>query len=330
MTNVKPTGEFDELLNEAWERGICSGEVVYSKSTSEYAMDGSIPFEVRYLPCLDEKPTSRSPSPERSEDEEISGKDESKAQSDSEQPPKDPFAEPRDNIVQSMENYTCVLNKYALEENHFLVVTNDFYPQMGRLRTSDLLMIYKTLSRVSSYRPYCFFNAGQLAGASQQHRHFQFCRIPDFAEQDQQCWPEQIYTSIKEPKKGGHSHPDIPAHHFLLPIKQTDDESQLGEALTQSFEEIYAAARAAIPENALQKQQQEADTEGEPEMQYNLMITRDYMLILPRRNEEWDRHEIGVGGTCLTGSIMVSKTKDLAIAKKVGIKEILKYVGFPK
>lgn len=326
MTNTKPSGAFDELLNEAWERGICSGEVVYSQSTSEYDMDGHIPFEARYLPCLDEKPTSRSPSPDRKEDKNKT--EEKEGSTESEQPPpRDPFAEPRDNIVESMDNYTCVLNKYALEKNHFLIVTNDFYPQMGRLRTSDLLMIYKTLSRVSSYRPYCFFNAGQLAGASQQHRHFQFCRIPDFAEQDQQCWPEQIYNAIQEPKKGGHSHPDIPAHHFLLPIKATDDESELGNALTQSFEELYDAARAAIPEAALRKQEEAQD---EPEMQYNFMMTREYMLILPRRNEEWDRHEIGVGGTCLTGSIMVAKTKDLAIAKKVGIKEILKYVGFPK
>lgn len=64
-------------------------------------------------------------------------------------------------------------------------------------------------------------------------------------------------------------------------------------------------------------------------MPYNFMMTSDYMLLFPRRNEEWDAHHVGVGGTCLAGQIMVSSKETLEIVKAVGIREILGYVGFP-
>lgn len=308
-----PTLQFEELLQEAWDRGICSAEVVYSRATSSIAVDKGIPFEARYLPCLDRKPTSRSPSPTPVEEtpqedkcepmkrDTRPGNQESTSSSD-------PFAAPRDNIVKEMEEYTCVLNKYALEEGHFLVVTNDFYPQKGLLRASDLAMMQDMLTQ-SKKRRYCFFNGGLLAGASQEHRHFQFLEVPDFG--NDKCWPEQIHerdptsTEVRQ-------HPDIPAHHFLIGI---DKSSSSG--LEPSFKRLHKAAQMAV------------GTEDD-EMPYNFMMTKEWMLLFPRRNEEWDEHGVGVGGTCLVGSIMVTKPREIEIIKAVGIRKILEYVGFPR
>lgn len=316
MIDYKPSGELDELLDSAWDRGICSDEVVYSRATSSIATDGEIPFEARYLPCLDKKPTSRSPSPEQESDDEESsqtpqcaamqtnGRSYSVVSTSS----VDPFAAPRDNVVKEMDDYTCVLNKYALEEGHFLVVTNDFYPQKGLLRASDLAMMRDMLAQ-SNKRRYCFFNGGLLAGASQEHRHFQFLQLPDF--ENELSWPDQIYHGNPESLKI-QQHPQIPAHHFLLSITDTSTAS-----LDSSFKRLHRAAQIAV------------GTDDE-EMPYNFMMTREYMLVFPRRNEEWDEHEVGVGGTCLVGSIMVTKPRDLEIVKAVGVKRILEYVGFPR
>lgn len=307
-----PDGHLDDALDFAWKRGFNNNEVVYSRPTSAYAVDRNIPFEARYLPCLDKKPTSRSPSPEQESDneEEQCGPIQKNGRTNSvaSMSAADPFAAPRDNVVKEMKDYTCVLNKYALEEGHFLVVTNDFYPQKGLLRASDLAMMYEMLLQ-SDKRRYGFFNGGLLAGASQEHRHFQFLQIPEF--ENRSCWPDQIYKDGSGTKELL-QHPEIPAHHFLLPITEPQTDS-----LESSFQRLHKAAQTAIGTT-------------DDEMPYNFLMTKEYMLILPRRNEEWDEHGVGVGGTCLVGSIMVTKPADLDIIKEVGIRRILEYVGFPR
>lgn len=325
LTPEKITPSFDARLQKTWDAGLESGEVVYEEATSALAMDGdtSIPFEVRYLPCLDKKPTSRSPSPDppsqqcdAMESDSVSGEDckESSA-------PVDPFAAPRDNVVLETKDYTCVLNKYALEPGHFLVVTNEFYPQRGLLRAADLAMIYETLGAPKRRRHYCFFNGGLLAGASQEHRHFQFLPVPQLKTD---CWPDQLYKASSTRRRGEEeeeeeikSHAEIPAHHFLLPIR---DGSRA--ALYASFTRLHEAAREAI--------RGAPGADEDEEMPYNFLMTREYMLLMPRRNEEWDEHAIGVGGTCLIGSIMVTKARDLETVKRVGLRQMLAYVGYPK
>ena len=287
---------FDQKLREAWNRGMSKKEVVYQEATSVTADDHGIPFEVRYLPCLDKKPTDDRPSTPSSDTE----------MKDADTPPKDPFAEPRDNVIVEMEQYTCVLNKYALERGHFLCVTNEWYPQKGLLRAQDLRIMYDLVSNLSA-RHYCFFNCGQLAGASQEHRHFQFLGVPAF---NTPCWPDQIYLRDKQATEI-QMHEHIPAYHFLLPIL---DSSTI--ALETTFQRLFSTAQQAIHTS-------------DNEMPYNLMLTKEYMLLFPRRHEEWDEHEIGVGGTCLAGQIMVTKTEDIQLAKEIGIREFLRYVGFP-
>lgn len=370
MSHVGKHVSFDRQLKEIWDKGICSGEVVYSRATSSYATDqGNIPFEARYLPCLDKKPTSRSPSPEREEGEgeqggegeedtgealENKGIGEQCEAIENDPGPRsrkesasgaDPFAAPRDNVVLEMEDYTCVLNKYALEPGHFLVVTNEFYPQKGPLRPADLEMIYETLQGPDE-RHYCFFNGGVLAGASQEHRHFQFLPVPKLPAP---CWPDQIHHHYKaNGASSAHSgggggdgreddeprcHPNIPAHHFLLPI--TDSSTR---ALVRSFEILHSTAKRTVQfgrTNGHEKEDGEGaedavEEKGEEEMSYNFLMTKEYMLLFPRRNEEWDQHAIGVGGTCLVGSIMVSKQRDLETVREIGLCRMLAHVGFPK
>ena len=295
---------FDGKLRDAWNRGMSKSEVVYEESTSCFENDHGIPYEIRYLPCLDKKPTDdRTDSPSQDHDMDGSSKDDGKDDSSA---PRDPFAPPRDNIVLEMETYTCVLNKYALERGHFLCVTNDWFPQKGLLRACDLRIIYDLISNLS-VRHYCFFNGGVLAGASQEHRHFQFLSIPKL---DTPCWPDQIYLKAPKSQQVQH-HTSIPAHHFLLPIL---DSTTPG--LEATFNTLHRTAQIALQRN-------------DEDMPYNFMLTKEYMMIFPRRNEQWDAFDVGVGGTCLAGQIMVTSKSDIDHVRRTGIREILQYVGFP-
>lgn len=321
--------DLQDRIEDAWKFGIESDQVVYSATTSVSLVDETgIPFEARYVPCLDKKPTSRSPSPEADQQADTTsdteGGDKEEEEEEGGGGSTDPFAAPRDNVVLEMAEYTCVLNKYALEKEHFLIVTNEFYPQQGRLRESDLDMIHSTVNQLPNR--YCFFNGGHLAGASQEHRHFQFLTLP------KSSWPQQIHDQPGKQVSGDQvrCHPDINAHHFFLPIH---DANPL--ALQASFDLLYNHAKQAVEsttrhENNGDENENDDNHGEEEEMAYNFLMTKQYMLLFPRRHEEWDEHEIGVGGTCLVGSIMVTKQTDLKHVQSVGIKRILEYVGFPK
>ena len=87
-----------------------------------------------------------------------------------------------------------MLNKYSLEKGHFLVVTEEFVQQKGPVRPQDLVMLHDMVQRPEQ-RVYAFLNGGPDAGASQEHRHFQFMTIPDLGRP---IWPDAIFQ--KNPK----------------------------------------------------------------------------------------------------------------------------------
>lgn len=198
-----------------------------------------------------------------------------------------------------------MLNKYSLEKGHFLVVTEEFVQQKGPVRPQDLVMLHDMVQRPKQ-RTYAFINGGPSAGASQEHRHFQFMEVPDFSGQP--TWPDAIFQ--KNPKAGViQSHPTVNIAHFLLPIL---DSSQ--EALTKSWERLWAAGKKA------------AGTEDE-EMPYNFLITKEYMMLVPRQNNTW-HEDVGIGGSFMVGVIPVEDPNLLDDVKEAGFLQIVRHVCF--
>lgn len=197
-----------------------------------------------------------------------------------------------------------MLNKYSLEKGHFLAVTDEFVPQTGPVRRQDLVMLQDLIQRPSK-RTYAFLNGGPDAGASQKHRHFQFMEVPNLGEP---VWPDAIFNAspkATEPQ----SHPTVPIAHFLLPILNASKEG-----LVKSWQKLFALAKTV-------------GTDDE-EVPYNFLLTREYMMILPRKQSNWK--DISIGGTVMVGSIPVEEPKYLDVVKEAGIVEIMRRVGYPK
>ncbi|KAF2416663.1 hypothetical protein EJ08DRAFT_556245, partial [Tothia fuscella] len=201
--------------------------------------------------------------------------------------------------------FTCMLNKYSLEKGHFLVVTDEFVPQYGPVRPQDLVMMHDVVQRPSD-RTYAFLNGGPDAGASQEHRHFQFMDVPDLG---QPVWPDAIYKA--NPKATTpQSHPNLPVAHFLLPILDSSKEG-----LVKAYDTIY-------------KEAQKAAKTTDEKMPFNFLMMKEYMMIMSRANNSW-HEDIGIGGTFMVGSIPVEDPKFLDVVKSTGFVKILQHIGFP-
>lgn len=132
----------------------------------------------------------------------------------------------------------------------------------------------------------------------------------DVPELKEPALPEAIFQA--NPKATTpQSHPNLPVAHFLLPIHDSSPE-----ALEKSWNTLYKRA------------QETAGTTDE-KMPFNFLMTKEYMMILPRRGNDW-HPDIGIGGTCMMGSIPVESEDYIKTVKDAGLIKILSHIGYPK
>eukprot|EP00049_Salpingoeca_infusionum_P011113 m.191494 g.191494 ORF g.191494 m.191494 type:complete len:366 (-) comp14844_c0_seq3:1867-2964(-) len=83
--------------------------------------------------------------------------------------------EPELTVCSIGAHHTCVLNKFNVYDNHLLIISKEFVPQTSLLRPRDFAAAIWALEQ----RPFlCFFNGGEVAGASQRHMHLQLLSTP--------------------------------------------------------------------------------------------------------------------------------------------------------
>ena len=91
---------------------------------------------------------------------------------------RNPFLEPEVELVVAAEwapSHRLLLNKFPVLDDHLLIVTRAFVPQVGLLDAGDFQALLDVLLATDGLG---FYNAGPDAGASQPHRHLQVVRTP--------------------------------------------------------------------------------------------------------------------------------------------------------
>ena len=73
-----------------------------------------------------------------------------------------------DNLTQ---HHTLLLNKFPVKKNHVLIVTKKRQKQTDLINQNDFEAILITMKAMKE--SFMFYNSGEKAGASQQHKHFQ-------------------------------------------------------------------------------------------------------------------------------------------------------------
>lgn len=187
--------------------------------------------------------------------------------------PDDPFAPPYENdlhVGDLSPTHVVLLNKFNVLDGHILLVTRDYEEQTRMLSVADCEALLLGLAGIDGL---AFYNGGPEAGASQAHKHLQVVPLP--------------------------LAPDGPALPFADPLERCAlDAHGVGRVGAFPFRHAVCALRpewlddpaahadaAAAALAALWRAVGREPGDGPQPVAYNLLATRRWMWLVPRRRE---------------------------------------------
>ena len=193
----------------------------------------------------------------------------------------------------------CLFNKFNVVEHHLLLVTRIFEHQDLLLTVEDFAALASCLCEFDALG---FYNGGVLAGASQTHKHPQIVPLP---------LATGVERLIIEPAA-------LRAFRFVNVSESLGrsafDKSDHGSLLYATYRRLLE--RAGVGE-----------VEGRQGSAYNLLVTRDWMLLVPRRAECCG--SISVNALGFAGSLFVRNETELRMLRELGPLGILEAVTLP-
>lgn len=218
--------------------------------------------------------------------------------------PANPFLPPEPELTLGTlsESHVGVLNKFNVLPSHLLVVTRRFEHQEALLTGADLGVVSRCLREMDAL---VFYNGGEVAGASQTHKHLQMVPLP--------------------------LAPDGPALPMEARLLGDDGNDASPPPFAHAWGRIDGGADGLDPDRLYQHYRSLLERigvrplEGEgPERQsnpYNLLVTRRWMLAVPRRGECVDGISINALG--FAGSLFVKDAAGLAAIRRRGPMNLL-------
>jgi len=210
------------------------------------------------------------------------------------------------------ERHLAVLNKFNVLERHLLIVTREFEHQERLLTEADFAALWACLAEFPSLG---FYNGGREAGASQPHKHLQLVPLPLVNGETELPISPLIDGASRQGRLG--DHPGLPFRNAFAPIHSDLPPNPLAAAaiLHDLYEEMLGFVGIG-----------ELEREGElrQSMPYNLLVTRRWMLLAPRRQEFYQG--ISVNALGFAGSLFVRNQEEMALVKAVGPMQLLQRV----
>jgi ATP adenylyltransferase len=203
--------------------------------------------------------------------------------------PANPFLPPDpDLFVEDLPpRHFAVLNKFNVLHHHLLIVTRDFEAQEERLNRGDLAALATCMNRIDGIG---FYNGGTVAGASQPHKHLQLVPLPLGPGPG----PTPIDAVIDPSSKTGSPRTiePLPFRHALIAL----DGSRISVDRANELHRLYLEACAFVG----------VDDGPRP---YNMLLTRRWMLVVPRSREHWG--EVSINALGFAGSLLVRTRSEL-------------------
>ncbi len=189
--------------------------------------------------------------------------------------------------------HVILLNKYNLVPNHFLIVTPEFEPQESLLTLHEFTALQEIHDQLDVLS---FYNSGRQAGASQPHKHLQAFPLD-------QLPIDNIMASVTSYQ---------PEALPQLPFKNLACKLDLGRNDTNDLFSLY---QQMLSELALIYSDQE---NPEP---YNLLMTRQWMLVVPRSQGRPDG--IAINALGYAGLMLAKDQQQFDHIRKTGIFNLL-------
>lgn len=200
--------------------------------------------------------------------------------------------------------HVCLLNKFNVIDHHLLIVTREFEHQETLLDRSDFAALAACMAEIDGL---AFYNGGAAAGASQPHKHLQIVPLP-LAAGLPAVPIEPLFESVRG-ASGLSSVPALPFRHGFAWIDQALFADPSGAAAALGA--LYDAMLAAVGVHGVQ-----AGGETRQSAPYNLLLTRRWMLLVPRSRERFD--SISVNALGFAGSLFVRDDEQLTAIERVG------------
>ncbi|MEB3278034.1 MAG: DUF4922 domain-containing protein [Lyngbya sp.] len=210
--------------------------------------------------------------------------------------------------------HLCLLNKYNVVEHHLLIVTREFEDQENLLTLQDFEALWMVLAEIDGF---VFYNAGADAGASQGHKHLQLVPLP-LVPNGVKVPLEPAINSAQFLGAIGNC-PQLPFIHALIRLDPLLVRSPQDAAATTLEYYYNLLAKVGIHgENGMAGKQSGA---------YNFMITREWMLLIPRVQQSFEGILVNSLGAC--GAMLVKTEEQLQHLKEITPMKVLRNVSIP-
>jgi ATP adenylyltransferase len=208
-------------------------------------------------------------------------------------------------VADVSDTHVCLLNKFNVVDDHVLIVTRAFESQEDPLRRADLEALWTCTSELDGLG---FYNAGRVAGASQLHRHLQVIPTP-LSEGPGRTPIDSLLEDLRFDEGLGTAR-DLPFLHAVARLRSCAQlsPSEAADVLMALYGEMIRAFGCERP--------------GRP---YNLLLTREWMLFVPRTRAHW--RGIPVNALGFAGALLVHDRDQLSQVREAGPMRLLRGVA---
>ncbi|KAF9123562.1 bifunctional AP-4-A phosphorylase/ADP sulfurylase [Mortierella sp. 14UC] len=313
--------DLNSKLKSTYDAALLSGNLIFTASETQTTTETefNIQCEVCHAPALAIKPQGIAPVIEAKSHENIQEVN--------------PFLphDPALYVQDASEQHKILLNKFY------------FHPQTQPLSPEDLLTAWNALQALKLSHPdaIAFYNCGARSGASQPHKHLQVLPISR---------PTPITNLVreviqrrpgrKETRPGDHFSVPFPCinHAILLQDPEDTPNKDAEDILIEAYISLMDSMLFSIREYA--NQEHLSDEEKDRVMAggrasglaYNWILTREFMMMVPRRQESTNPSEEGISlninSLGFAGMVLAKTTEELELVKRKGVMEIVAETGF--
>jgi len=216
-------------------------------------------------------------------------------------------------VADISDTHVCLLNKFNVIDHHLLIVTREFEDQEILLTLQDFEAVWTCMAEFDGL---AFYNGGEVAGASQQQKHLQMIPLP-MVENGYRVPVEPLFAAARFEHELGVV-PGLPfVHSFtrLAPdlVNQTSKAAEVVFRLYRNMLQAVGLNRSDASEGARQFGP------------YNLLFTREWMLIVPRSEEFFGTISINALG--YAGALLVQDEQQMQMLQEHGGMGVLKHTA---
>ena len=281
--NLGPSGLLP-LIAERSQPAIAAGILHPIETTEERIVEDGVDFVVRSA-CT----------PSR--------KDEIAANADS----TDPFVSAKKElyVTDISDTHYCLLNKFNVLNHHLLIVTRHFEHQEELLKMRDFVALCTCMREFDSL---AFYNAGSAAGASQSHKHLQLVPMP-FTSNDHDIPMATLFKAMNGQGARIRNVPGLPFEHAFSWLSESifDDPRRSGEITYDLYVDLLEVLGLRGTRN---------DGELRQPAPYNLLMSRRWMMLIPRTREDYE--SVSINSLGFAGSLFVQEPTSMERIRKLG------------